>query len=279
MQGTIALNIPHSSPALSRQQVAAIDVLAGIRATHIWGRLGWSETKRRYRRTKFGPFWSTASIAIFVTTLGLVWSNLWDKDPKTYLPYLTAGMLCWVLFSTICMESASAYFHHYEKLIKQLRISYTLLACATVWRNVIVFGHNLIIYVLVCLYAGVAVTFDTLLVLPGFALMYLNLVWVSLFLGAVCARYRDLQQLVGNLLQIALFLTPIFWSVDQLKGRAGLLAELNPAYHLIALVREPLLGHAPAPLHWIAAIAITIVGWAATISLLSKYRHRIVYWL
>ena len=48
-------------------------------------------------------------LAIFVTTLGLVWSNLWHRNPKVYLPYLTSGMLCWVMFSTICMEGCVSF--------------------------------------------------------------------------------------------------------------------------------------------------------------------------
>ena len=173
MQSSLALNVPQSGPTLSPFRVAWIDVIAGILAFNIWGRLGWRETKRRYRRTVFGPFWTTVSLALFVTALGLVWSNLWNQIPKVYLPYLTSGMLCWVLFSAICTEGCAGFFG-YEKLIKQLRISYTLLACATVWRNVIVFLHNLSIYVLVCIYAGVSVTWASLLVISGFALLCLN---------------------------------------------------------------------------------------------------------
>jgi ABC-type polysaccharide/polyol phosphate export permease len=150
MQKVSALSIPQSGPSVSRYQVAFIDIIAGMMASEIWGRLGWKETKRRYRRTIFGPFWSTLSLAIFVVALGLVWSNLWNQDPKTYLPFLTSGMLCWVLFSTICSESCAGIVG-YESLLKQLRISYTLLACATVWRNVIVFFHNISIYVVICI--------------------------------------------------------------------------------------------------------------------------------
>ena len=78
--------------------------LPAFRRSEIWGRLGWRENKRRYRRTVFGPFWTTVSLAMFVIALGLVWSNLWHTDPKVYLPFLTSGMLCWVLLSTICAE-------------------------------------------------------------------------------------------------------------------------------------------------------------------------------
>lgn len=80
MQSVLALNIPHLSPTRSRYRIAFIDVLAGIQAVDIWSRLGWRDTKRRYRRTVFGPFWTTVSLAIFVVTLGLIWGNLWGKE-------------------------------------------------------------------------------------------------------------------------------------------------------------------------------------------------------
>jgi len=278
MQSSLALNVPQSGPTRSPYYVAWVDIVAGVMAFHIWGRLGWRDTKRRYRRTLFGPFWTTASLALFVAALGLVWANLWHQDPKTYLPYLTSGMLCWVLFSAICTEGCGGFFSN-EILIKQLRISYTLLACATVWRNVIVFFHNMSIYVLVCIYAGISITWASLLFFPGFALLCLNMLWLAILLGAVCARYRDIMQLVTNLLQVSLFLTPVFWSPDQLKGRAVLLAEYNPLYHLLAVVREPLLGRAPELLNWTVVGIGTVTGWALTIYVMSKFRHRIVYWL
>jgi ABC-type polysaccharide/polyol phosphate export permease len=278
MQSTLALNIPQSGPAFSPSRVAWVDVIAGMGAVDIWGRLGWRETKRRYRRTALGPFWTTVGLALFVTTLGLVWSNLWNRDPKVYLPYLTSGMLCWVMFSTICMDGCVSFVVA-EKLLRQLRISYTLLACANVWRNAVLFFHNLSIYVLVCVYAGLPLTWATLLVIPGFALFCLNAVWITMLLGSLCARFRDIQQLVGTLLQISLFLTPIFWSPDQLTGRTAILAQLNPIYHLIAVIREPLLGKSPELSHWLIVIFVTIVGWTLTIQMLTRFRQRIVYWL
>ncbi len=278
MQRISALNIPQIGPAASPYAVAFIDVVAGIQAREIWGRLGWRENKRRYRRTVFGPFWTTVGLAMFVVALGLVWSNLWHVDPKAYLPFLTSGMLCWVLFSTTCAEGCGVIIGN-EALIKQVRISYTLLACATVWRNVIVFFHNLFIYVLICIYAGVPATWGTLLVFPGLALLCLNALWIAILLGAACTRYRDIQQLVSNLLQIALFLTPIFWSAEQLTGRASILANYNPLYHLIEIVRDPLMGRVPDMAHWVVVGSGTLLGWTLTIYVMGKLRHRIVYWL
>lgn len=277
LDNTLALNIPHSGPERSRHQIARIDILCGLKAFDIWGRIGWRDINRRYRRTVFGPFWTTVSLSLFVISLGLVWANLWNKDPRAYLPYLTSGMVCWSFFLTTCTEGCSTFLG-FEKIVRQLRISYTLLACAVVWRNAGLFFHNLATYVLVAIYGGVSVTWDTLLVIPGFVLFFLNAVWIVTVLGTACTRFRDLIQLVTNLLQITLFLTPIFWSPDQLTGRMAILVEFNPLYHLMAIVREPLLGRAPETIHWLAVLSMTLAGWALTLQMLAKIRHRIVYW-
>ena len=71
MQNASALNVPQRGPTISSKRVAYVDVVAGMGAIDIWGRLCWRETKRRYRRTAFGPFWTTVSLAFFITTLGL----------------------------------------------------------------------------------------------------------------------------------------------------------------------------------------------------------------
>jgi ABC-type polysaccharide/polyol phosphate export permease len=278
MQNTLALNVPHSSTVLPRYRVALIDIIAGVRAVDIWGRLGWRETKRRYRRTMFGPFWTTVGLALFVTTLGFVWSNLWHRDPKSYLPYLTSGMVCWVMFSMICTEGCGSFIVN-EQLLKQLRISYTLLACTNVWRNAVLFLHNLTIYALILLYAGLPFNLATFLFIPGFALFCVNAVWISLVLAALCSRFRDIQQIVITLLQISMFLTPIFWTPSQLTGRTAIVARINPLYHLIAVVRDPLLGVAPEASTWFAVILTAIIGWTLTIFMLTKFRQRIVYWL
>ena len=278
MQPNLALNIPQITSGHSRLRIALIDVFAGFQAVDIWARLGWRDTKRRYRRTVFGPFWTTVSLAIFVVTLGLIWANLWGHDAKTYLPYLTSGMVCWALFSDD-LHGRLQWFYCPRNADQTIaNFLYPSLLRHRLAQRHRVF-HNIIILVLVGIYCGTPISWATLLVIPGFLLLCLNLVWIAELLAAICARYRDIQQLVTNLLQISLFLTPIFWTPDQLKGRMAILVEFNPIYHLIAIVREPLLGKTPALEHWVVALVITVLGWATVAQVMRKFRHRIVYWL
>lgn len=258
--------------------VAIADIRTGLMNWDMWGRLGWREVKRRYRRTVVGPFWTTLSLGIFVVALGVVWSRLWGQDPKTYLPYLTSGMLTWVMFSTLCTEGSSSFFAA-DSLIKQLRVSYTLLSVSIVWRNLIVFFHNLAIYACICLYAGVPIAWPVLLIVPGLLALCINGVWIVLLLGMICSRFRDIQQLVTSILQVSMFITPIFWSPDQLTGRARILVDYNPLYHYVDVVRSPLLGKAPSAWTWFLVALMTAAGWGVTLYLFSRFRRRIPYWL
>ena len=263
---------------VAQYKIALSDVAGGLSNWKMWGRLGWQETKRRYRRTVIGPFWTTLSLSIFIVTLGILWAQLWKQDPKAYLPFLTAGMLAWGLVSTIITEGCSSFIAA-EGLIKSMSFSYTLLTCAVVWRNFIVFLHNFVIYVGVMLYAGVAVTTNTMLILPGLFLISINGIWVCILLGMMCSRFRDIQQIVSSILQVSMFVTPIFWAPEQLGARFSKFVDFNPLYHYVDIIRSPLLGRAPAMLSWEMVVAGTLVGWALTLFVYSRFRRRLPYWL
>jgi lipopolysaccharide transport system permease protein len=119
-----------------------------------------------------------------------------------------------------------------------------------------------------------------LLALPGFVILSLNLLWIMLILGVLCARYRDMTQVMQNLLQVTMYLTPVMWMPRTLpEGMSRLLLDLNPFYHLISVVREPLLGEFPSALSWIACIMFAAVGWTVALLLFGRFRCRIPYWL
>lgn len=258
--------------------VAISDVVQGMLRWRMWGRLGWQENKRRYRRTVIGPFWTSLSLGVFVVTLGIVWSQLWKQDPKVYLPFLASGMVVWALVGTVITEGCMTFVAA-ENLIKSLRINYTVLACAVVWRNMGVLVHNIVIFVLVALYGGVSLNWHTLLAIPGLFLVAVNGVWICLLLGLLCSRFRDTQQVITTVLQVAMFVTPIFWSADQLGMRFKGVVDFNLLYHLVDVVRAPLLGRAPSTWTYLFVLLAALIGWTLTLMVFSRFRRRIPYWL
>ena len=129
---------------------AADDLLDGLRQWDLWGRLGWLEIKRRYRRTMIGPFWSAISLGAFVLALGGVGAGLWSKEVKDYLPFLAAGMVVWVFMSAVITESCVLFISS-TSLFRQMRFNYSVLAYALVYRNFVVFLHNMLVYIVIFL--------------------------------------------------------------------------------------------------------------------------------
>jgi ABC-type polysaccharide/polyol phosphate export permease len=259
---------------------AGQDLADGLRQWRLWGRLGWLEVRRRYSRTVIGPFWSAISLGMFVLALGSVGAGLWSKAAADYLPFLAAGMVVWVTISSIVMESCTLFVSS-TNLFRQMRLNYSALAYALVWRNFIVFAHNFLVFVVIALAcAAPVITPATLLVLPGLMIVLVNSVWVSIVLGMLCLRFRDLQQLISSLIQISMFITPIFWPPENLQGTVArfVFIDINPLYHLIDVVRSPLLGRVPATESYVAMVVFTVAGWWLTYLLFRYFRKRIAYW-
>ena len=279
MQKIMTFQLVPDTALRSLVTTAGQDLDDGLRQWRLWGRLGWLEVRRRYSRTVIGPFWSAISLGMFVLALGSVGTGLWSKSASDYLPFLAAGMVVWVMIASIVTESCTLFVAG-TNLFRQMRFNYSVMAYALVWRNFIVFAHNLLVFVLIALvFAPHLITPATLLVLPGLMIVLLNSVWVSILLGMLCLRFRDVQQLVTSLIQICMFITPIFWPPESLQGTARIVfVDFNPLYHLIDIVRSPLLGRVPAAESYIAMAVLTVAGWWLTYLLFSYFRKRIAYW-
>jgi ABC-type polysaccharide/polyol phosphate export permease len=188
-------------------------------------------------------------------------------------------MLVWAMISTSLTEACSIFIAN-AGLFRNSRCDFSTLAYALVWRNLLVFLHHLSAYALAVLVLvphllGPA----TLLLLPGLLLLALNGVWITLLLGMACLRFRDVQQIVTSVVQIAMVITPILWPIDQLRGTTRLVfVHLNPLHHCIEVIRAPLLGNVPTPGTYIAVGAIAVVGWIATCFVFARFRERIPYW-
>jgi ABC-type polysaccharide/polyol phosphate export permease len=253
------------------------DLLEGLVRWEIWGRLGWFEIKRRYRRTIIGPFWGAISIAVVVLAMGGVGSGLFHRSWADYLPFLASGMVAWIMIASMVTEGCNLFIGA-EHLFRQMRFDYSMLAYALVWRNWIGFAHNLSVYaVIALLFAPHLLTPFIFLALPGLVLVGAAGAWMALLLGMLCLRFRDVQQLASSLMQLAIFVTPVFWSPDDLPGRPALVL-FNPLHYLIDIVRKPLLGEWPSVTTYVAVIVIVIAGWMLTYVVFQRFRKRIAYW-
>lgn len=254
------------------------DLADGTLNWRIWSHLGWQEVKRRYRRTVLGPFWATLSIGMFVGGMSFIWAPLFNTTVSTFMPYLTAGMVTWALVVALITEGTGTYTAGIS-VITTLKFPYSILNYNVIWRNVIVFFHNILVVVLVNLVLFVPVTWATLLIVPGLIIICANGIWITMLFGMFSARFRDIPPLVGNIMQIMMFVTPVFWQLNQLGPRAQFYIKFNYVYHLIDIVRSPMLGEAPHLSSYAITIGGAVIGWIVALAMFARFKHRIPYWL
>jgi ABC-type polysaccharide/polyol phosphate export permease len=101
---------------------------------------------------------------------------------------------------------------------------------------------------------------------------------VTLLLAAVCTRYRDVPLVVQAAVQMLFFVTPVFWSPTLMPSRT-ILVHGNPLYHMLEVLRAPLLGSIPTGETWFFLMIMLVFGWAVTFLVFTKFRRRIPYWL
>ena len=266
-----------AASAEQRAKRARWDFVEGVALWKMWSRSSLIELRRRYKRTMLGPAWVTVSLLIFGGTLSFVWAGLWGQNVVDFLPFLLSGLIPWTMIAGAIGESCAVFLGG-EALIKNQQFPYTVLLYGTLTRNVLIFGHNLIGYAIIAVACGVPLNFSTLLVIPGTVLVLINCGWLCLLVAVLCLRFRDFQQIVASLLQIAMFVTPVFWAASQLQGKRAIIADVNIFYHMIDILRQPLLGKVPSAFSYSFCIVSAIVGWFVAYRLYANKRHRLPYW-
>jgi ABC-type polysaccharide/polyol phosphate export permease len=265
--------------ATSQKITAWEDISSSVANFQLAALLGWQDVAQRYRRSSVGAFWLTINMGVLIGALGLVFGTIFNSPMSEFLPFICVGLIMWGYYSQLINEGCASFMSNSDTML-QLPIPFFTYILRTWWRNTIILAHNMVIFPIVLLIFGKFVNFNALLVVPGFFLASLNLLWMMVILAVLCTRYRDLTQIVQNIMQVGMYVTPIMWEPHRLAGQTSrLMLDLNPFYHLMSVIREPLLGGTGTLLNWCAVTAMAIVGWSVALLFLNRYRSRITYWL
>jgi ABC-2 type transport system permease protein/lipopolysaccharide transport system permease protein len=261
-----------------RRAGAYADLWEGLRDfRQLWMTVGWYDIRKRYRRSLLGPFWITISLGAFVAGLSFVYGPLLGRDLTTYVPYLAFGFIGWYFISDLVNESCNVFASNTQR-IEQLRAPMTLYIYEMIWRNLLILGHNLLLYIVIVAIFPIRPDWATLLVIPGIALVAVNGIFGGMLLGTLCARFRDIPPILSMIMRMMFLLTPVLWHPDSLSNRAALVA-FNPFYYFLELMRAPLLGDAPPLSVWAVALGLTVIHALIAIPFFSRFHKRIAYWV
>jgi len=207
----------------------------------------------RYRGSFGGAFWTVLNPLLLMTTyyfvFGVVLQARFGNDPSRagFVLYFLAGMLPWLAFSEPAGRSPYVILEH-RTFVKKLLFPIETLPVVQVIAGLVTEAFALGIFIAFLFFARGAVPVSVLW-LPVLLLAQLMFtLGISWFLAALGAFVRDLGQIMGFLLTLWFFLTPICYPEASLmpSGAIKILSK-NPLFVLVRGYRDIFLeGHAPA---------------------------------
>lgn len=275
-----------TAPASTSKTMRAAwaDLVRGFQQRELWFVLGWQDIKQRYRRSTLGPLWITIATGVMAIALGLLYSLLFQQDVATFLPHVAMGLIIWGFISG-CIKEGSEVFIANEGLIKQLPSALSVHVYRLVWRQFLFLLHNMAIWLAMVVIFRPPLGWEVLLAIPAMALLLVNGVWVAMFFGIIATRFRDVAPLLDSLVQLLFYMTPIVWTTATLEAQGGevaqraKIAEINPLFHYLEIIRAPLIGEPVAAYHWYIVAALTALGLLLAAVAMRTWRFRVSYWV
>lgn len=244
----------------------------------VWFALGSQDIKLRYRRSVLGPLWITISMAITIYSMGFLYGKLFHIELEFYMPYLATGIIGWSFISSLLIESSQAFIES-ESYIRNQESYVSTFLMRLIVRNVLVFLHNLLVFIPIIIFFKIKVSYQILLIIPHVIVIIINAFFYGTVLAIIATRYRDFSQIISSLMQVIFFLTPVMWMTNALSNNVQWIVKYNPFYHFLNLIRAPLLVSNVAEHGWYMILSVTIFGFLLYGLLVSKYKDRIVFWL
>lgn len=244
----------------------------------LWTGLAWMETVQNYRRTMLGPFWITFNLVIFTFAMTFVYGALFSVPTKEYAAYLACGMIAWTWIGALVNEVGNTFLN-YSGFIKNTPITKSIFIWTTVYKQVIILFHNLIVFAGLALIGVINLTVHTLMIFPVLIVMFIISIPITGVFALLFARYRDLPRLVSSLMIVLLMITPIFWQVHMFSGWRTAVFLFNPIYYLVEFLRAPLLGQPEQPLVLVVVLGLLILVWTLGATFYRRYEKYAVFWL
>jgi lipopolysaccharide transport system permease protein len=249
----------------------------GTKNYYVWWTLAWYDIVLRYRRSVIGPIWLTISMGAMIVGMGPLYSALFNTNLATFFPYISAGIIFWAMISSLVTDSCNVFISS-SQYLKQSSFPLSLFVWRMLVRNIITNLHHVVILVPVMYFSNIEFTKTTLLIIPSIILTIINAHNLGIILGFACARFRDIAQIVASVMQISMFLTPVFWAKESLPERANYILY-NPFAMVLDILRSPLLNQLPATESWVGVLVCTVLTTSLAIMVFIKYRTKLIYWL
>lgn len=230
------------------------------------------DVETRYKHSLLGLYWTLINPLVTALIFSFVFQDIFhaSSKPIPYVVFLLSGLTFWNFFANALMSATSSVTGN-AQLLAKLYFPRVVLPTASVLARLIDFLFSVIV-----LLAFIAVfrvplhwTFLWLPVILAVQLVFtLGIAYIT---AALNVLYRDMTQLIGLLLMVWMYLSPVMYKVSAVPVSLQALLLLNPMGSFIEAERGLLFaGHLVHPIYLWSAVIWTVFVYAVGLRLFKR---------
>jgi len=205
------------------------------------------ETRYRYAGTMAGALWSVANPLAMICVYWFVFSVGLRVQPMEKAPFIVVFLGAYLPWSTFVeiLSNSCACVSANPHLVKKVVFPTEVLPVVQIAVSMISHAALLLLFMSVLAVNGYPPSIYNLQIfyyLPCLLVFSLGLAWLA---AALTVFYRDVQQLVGLILTVWFWLTPVVWPFSMLSGWPRLILTMNPLYYIVEGYRKSFITHVP----------------------------------
>jgi ABC-type polysaccharide/polyol phosphate export permease len=223
------------------------------------------DLKVRYKRSVLGVLWTLLNPLLMMLVTTLIFASFFRFAIENFPVYFLSAYLVFGFFSQGTTTGCTSILAS-APLVRRIYLAPALFPLASVATAAVNMLIALLPLLALMAFTGSPFTWALLFLPIALLLTALFTYGVALFLSAASVFFHDTTQMYQILITVWMYITPIFYPVDIVPEQYSLIVHLNPLYHFVEIIRNPLYrGTLPDPVNLAAAVAyafgVAALGW------------------
>lgn len=235
--------------------------------------------KKKYKRTILGVGWSMLSPILMLLVMKIVFEQFFGRTMNHYTTYLFCGLLTFNWFSESTNGGMRSLFGNAGIFTKVNVPKYLFLFSVNI-QVLLNFALTLLVFFAFCAIDHVSFTWRFLCLGYPIVTMLLFNVGIGMILSAFYIFFRDIDYLWSVALQLLMYGSAIFYTVDKFPPSIKLAFSLNPVYRHIAYIREVVLdGVVPSLGTHLTLLGFALAAFLAGAYMYKRYNTKFLYYV
>ena len=231
--------------------------------------LALNDFKAKFSTSFFGIIWAFIQPLVTILVMWFVFQVGFKNPPVNDIPFVVwfiPAFLAWTFFSE-SLVSATNCLAEYSYLVKKVNFRISIIPLVKIISSSFVHLGFILFIFIICRIYGIPISIYNLQVIYYFICMIILLIGLGWLLSVIAAFIPDVSNIVSVVMQIGFWITPIFWSPDEMSLTVQYILKLNPMFYICQGYRDSFVDHIwfwerihTTRLFWLITIVIFIIG-------------------